>query len=350
MNRIMKSFVPALIVLVLGTSTLVAGNKNRVATAGAQELLIPVTARGIALGGASIAMSSGLDALFYNPAGVAHSAYNVDAGFSSMSYFADINVNYGAVVAKAGSIGTFALSLKSLSFGDIPVTTEDFPDGTGELYSPSFVNVGLTYSNQISDRVSAGVTATIISEKIMSTSASGVAFDFGVQYRGLGVSGLSLGVAIKNVGTQLKFAGANLVRPGTINDATRNTSPNWYAVNTAGVELPTSIEIGLGYQQSFDENNGISLMTNFQSNNFSDDEFKLGAEYTLQKMFYVRGGYSLSPNATEDLAGEKSYMFGYTLGGGLQFDLSGVNARVDYAFQSMKYFDGNNVFTVSFGF
>ncbi len=58
-----------------------------------------------------------------------------------------------------------------------------FPDGTGSTYSPSFLMVGLTYSKVITDRISVGTNAKLISEKIQNTSANGFAIDVGVQYK-----------------------------------------------------------------------------------------------------------------------------------------------------------------------
>jgi hypothetical protein len=349
MKVIMKRSAFVIAIVVLCALTVSAGNKNRIATAGAQELLIPVGARGIAMGGSTLASITGADAIFFNPAGVARSSSNVDAFFSSMNSIGDINVSYAAVAMKAGSLGSLALSMKSLGFGEIPVTTEFFPDGTGETYSPSFVNIGLTYSSLLSDRVSVGATATIVSEKIMSTSATGIAFNVGIQYAGLGLPGLNLGVAIKNVGTQMKYDGSNLQHPGTINDAQRNSNPNWYAINVTSFDLPTSIEIGLAYTQKIGERNALTVAGDFQNNNFSDDEYKLGAEFMFEKTLFIRGGYMLAPEADKDPAGETSYIYGLSYGVGLVLNLGDIEARVDYGYRSVKYFSGNNVFTVSLG-
>jgi hypothetical protein len=350
MKVIMKRSAFVLAILLLCALTVSAGNKNRIATAGAQELLIPVGARAMSMGGSTLANITGIDAIFYNPAGVARSEAGVDASFSTMNHIGDINVSYAAVAVKAGSLGTLALSLKSLGFGDIPVTTEFFPDGTGEVYSPSYVNIGLTYSNMLNDRVSVGATATIVSEKIMSTSATGLAFNVGIQYSGLGLPGLNLGVAIKNVGGQMKFEGSNLLHQGTINDAMRNANPNWYTVNTTSFDLPTSIDIGLAYVHKMGEKNSLTFAGTFTNNNFADDEYKFGAEFMFEKMLFVRAGYSMAPQAENDPTGETSYIYGLSFGGGVAFDLGGTEARVDYAYRALKYFSGNNVFTVSLGF
>jgi hypothetical protein len=202
----------------------------------------------------------------------------------------------------------------------------------------------------LNDRVSVGATATVVSEKIMSTSASGMAFNIGIQYAGLGLPGLNLGVAIKNVGTQMKFEGSNLLHQGTINDAKRNANPNWYTVNTTAFDLPTSIEIGLAYIHKMGEKNSLTLAGNFQNNNFADDEYKVGAEFVFENVLFARAGYSFAPQADKDPAGETSYIFGLSFGAGIALDLGGTEARVDYAYRNVKYFDGNNVLTLSLGF
>ena len=66
-----------------------------------------------------------------------------EAMFSYMSYLADINISYFAVSSVLGDLGSVALSFKTFDFGDIPVTTNDFPDGTGKTYSPQFLTIGL---------------------------------------------------------------------------------------------------------------------------------------------------------------------------------------------------------------
>ena len=76
------------------------------------------------------------------------------------------------------------------------------------LYSPSFISAGLTYSKIITDRVSIGVNAKVINESILDVSATGFALDFGVQYRF--PSNLSIGAAVKNVGTNMVYSGGDL--------------------------------------------------------------------------------------------------------------------------------------------
>lgn len=349
MRRVSYVTCIALLALLVGGYSAIAGNKSRVGTAGAQELLIPVGARGIALSGSAVAATSGVDAIFWNPAGLARPSKGVEASFSTMQYIGDIGVSYAGVGIKAGSIGSFGITLKNLSFGDIPITTEDFPDDTGETFSPTFSTVGLSYANQLSDRISVGATFNIITEKIMSTSANGFAVSAGIQYTGLALPGLNLGVVVKNVGSSLTFDGSDLYRHATLTD-NPDRPIDYYAIKAAPAEIPTYLEVGLSYQSNFDESNSLTFAGNFQSQNYSDDMFLLGGEYAFQNLVFVRGGYTLGVNQTNDLAGVSPNIFTYTFGVGVKLDVGDSEIKLDYAYKAMKNFDAANVITVAVGF
>ncbi len=344
----MKRLIGFLIVVVLGLVTLhegIAGPGNRAGTGGAAQLLVPVGARDLAMGGSTISTTRGIESLFWNPAGVARSDNSANLIFSHMSYIADIGVEYGAVSGKFGDLGTFALSVKSLSVGDIPVTTTENPDGTGQNYSPQFFTAGLTYSRMLSDRISVGLTTNIISERISDVSASGVAFNVGVIYDNLAdFQGLSLGVVVKNIGPQMKYDGPALYQVGDV--AGQNRPPQYLKIDTAPFELPASIEIGLGYRSTVSENADLLFSGAFQSNNFSQDEYRLGAEAAINKMFFIRGGASFAPDTPDD----EEYIYGFTVGGGIQYDLGDANIAVDYAFRDTEFFSGNHIIAVRLGF
>jgi hypothetical protein len=325
-----------------------AGNTNRTGTAGAQELLIPVGARGIALGGSNIAFASGADAIYWNPAGVSRTSFGTEAYFSHMTYFANIGVDYGAVDVSFSGIGTFAASFKSIAFGNIAVTTEDNPDGTGATYSPTFIIAGLTYSRQLTDRISVGANFNFISETIVSTSATGFALDAGVQYSGLLVPELKLGVVIKNLGPNMTFGGPNLLRQGTTVGDIRGTQ--WYSVDAASFELPSQMEVGLAYDKQLGSMNKITVFGTFQNNNYSSDLYNIGAEYAFNNMIFVRGGYNYAPQAPKDQTGQLSQIYDYTLGAGINYNLGTFNFTFDYAYQHAVMLSSNNVFTVKLGF
>lgn len=344
--------VALLILTIVVPAATYAGGENRVGTNAASELLIPVGARDIAMGGSSIATASGLDAIFWNPAGLARSPHSANAMFSHMNYIADIGIEYVAVSTAFEGFGTIGFSLKSVGIGDIAVTNEDNPDGTGQIINPTIVNLGLTYSKLLTDRISVGATVTAISERFDRVNASGFAFSAGVQYSGLGnVNGLSVGVAVKNIGPQIKFEGDGLLRQGVVNDVLRPGS--FYKVEAASFELPSTIEIGLGYNYTLEEDNFLVLNGVFQSNNFSADEYKVGLEYNYANTFFIRGGYNFSEitkNNSLQVSDKTSQIFGFTAGAGLHYSLGSLDVSFDYAYRAVKFLDNNHVFTVGLGF
>jgi hypothetical protein len=344
MKRAIAILFSVLLVFVAAT-TAFAGAGNRTGTNGASELLIPVGARDIALGGATISTTRGVEALFWNPAGVAKMTGSASLYMSHMNYIADIGVEYGAVSANFNEFGVLSLSLKSLSVGDIPVTTTSDPDGTGQVFSPQFFTIGLSYSRQLSDRISVGLTTHILAERLGDVSANGVAFDVGVIYDNLAsFEGLSLGVVVKNIGPQMTFSGPGLLTQASVTD--QNRPPQLYAIEAAPFELPSTIEFGLGYKKAFDEVNAVLLTTSFQSNNFSGDEYRLGLEYGFQNMLFLRGGYTASQ---KDQTGGP-YLYGPSFGLGVQYALGSVDVSFDYAFRAVKVFDANHVISLKLGF
>ena len=321
-----------------------AGRGDKSGTSAAPELLIPVGARDLALGGASLALTQGIEAIYWNPAGLPRSSYGTEALFSHMNYIADIGIDYFAVSTSFEGFGTIGLSLKSIGFGEFEITTEDVPDGTGEKFSPTYVTLGLTYSRLLTDRISVGITTHLISERIDRVSATGVAFTAGLQYHGFAsVEGLSIGVAVKNIGPAMKFDGPGLLRDAV---ATGNLRPaSFYKVEAASDELPSSIELGLGYIYKLDDENNLSVTSLFQNNNLSADEYKFGLEYAFNNLLFLRGGYVLSQESRPD-----SHIFGATVGGGVHYATSSLDITFDYAYRSVKFLDANHVFSMKLGF
>mgnify|MGYP003332651294 FL=1 len=353
MNKILNiSLVFILAFLCTLDNNALAGRKDKAGTSAAPQLLIPVGARDLALGGSSLATSYGVESIFWNPAGLSRTDFSSQAMFSHMNYIADIGVEYFAVGSSFGELGTLALSLKSLSIGDIDVTTEDSPDGTGATINPTFVIAGVTFARNLADNISVGITGNLISEQMGRVSSTGIAFNAGIQYHGFAnVPGLSLGIAVKNIGPQMQYGGPGLLRTGQIDNVLRG--PSLYRIDAASYELPSTIEMGLGYTSKFSDQNSITFSSVFQNNNFSADEYKFGAEYNFENTLWLRGGYDLS-ESNEDksiLAGDQtSYIYGPTFGFGVKQDLGGLNVSFDYAYRSTTFFDSNNIFSLRLGF
>ena len=278
-----------------------AGDVARKGTTGADQLLIPVGARSIATGGAFLANTTGVESIYYNPAGL-DLAGSPEAEFSYMSYLADINISYLAVGAKVGSLGSLGFSFKTVDMGNIPVTTNDAPDGTGANYSPSIFTAAVTYSKVITDRVSVGFNAKLIHEGIMNATANGFGLDFGVQYRF--PYHLALGVSVKNIGSNMSYTGQDLeVRTNVPNSNPSSALGAYYAV-TEEFNLPSYYELSIAYDHKINEQNNVSFGAAFRSNNAGEDQALLGVEYGFMKTLYLRGGYNmLTENSTQSIYG-----------------------------------------------
>ncbi|MBI4810774.1 MAG: PorV/PorQ family protein [Ignavibacteriales bacterium] len=340
MVSIIRKFVFIFVMVVVFISNTIAGRADKAGTAAASELLIPVGARLIGLSGASLANVYGMEAIYLNPAGLSALASQHGVMFSHMMYIADIDIEYFAAATKLTSIGCVGFSLKSLNVGDIQITTEDQPDGTGEITSPTFLVIGGTFSRQISDHISVGFSANYIYEKMASVSASGIAFNLGVQYNGIGgIDGLSVGATVKNIGSSIKFDGPGMLREARISDVLNPTST--VKIEAAASDLPSTIEIGLGYIASVHEMGNILIASTFQNNNYSADEYKFGAEYIYKNIFSLRSGITISPSS-----GAGEYIFGQSLGVGVNYMTTYAKISFDYSYRVVRYFDGNHVFGI----
>ena len=333
-----------LIIALFASSSIFASGGSRNGTAGAAQLLIPVGARGVAMSGSSLVGSSGIEALYWNPANLARGESNTNVLFSHMNYIADMSVEYGAVSTNIEGFGAIAFSLKSLNVGSIPITTVQYPDGTGATFSPSFMTVGFTYARLLSDRIAVGVTANLITEKMDLVSATGFGFNVGISYKNLGnVEGLNFAVVLKNLGPSMKYEGSGLNVLALGQDLSRPTQ--YYKIDAASFELPSTLELGLGYSYNINAKNSLMFNGVFQNSNFYGDEYKVGMEYGFNNTFFVRGGYDFIPELSKE-----ANIYGLTAGFGLNYNLSGVDLKLDYAYRSVKFFDANHVFTVTFGF
>jgi opacity protein-like surface antigen len=335
----LKKIILSLIGLALILTSLEAGTSKRKGTAGAEELRIPVGSRGVALGGGVVAEVNGVDALFWNPAGASFTNKSAEAMFSHVTWIADIKVNYLSAIANFGGVGVFGVSLKSLDFGEIPVTTVDEPDGTGERFSPTFLTAAVSYSRRMTDRIYVGANLKLISERILRESATGFAVDIGLQYRL--ESGLKFGAVMKNVGGNMKFDGPDLEWGVVIPGSEPGSPVRSLRVPLQEFELPAAFELGFAYSFKIGES-ALTLAGSFQNNNFTLDEYKGGLEYSFKNMLFLRVGYSYV-NETDYVFNSPSFGVGFNipLGGSLE-------ASVEYTYRKVKFFDNNQFLTLRF--
>ncbi|MDA0986463.1 MAG: PorV/PorQ family protein [Bacteroidetes bacterium] len=347
----MKFILIFILSILLIDAQLFAGNPAKRGQAGATQLLLPVGGRGSSLSGSGISIVKGIDAIHWNPAGLAGgvSGTNAEAFFSNTDYLGDLGVSYFGVGFNSGDIGTIGLTLKSISFGEIPVTTTDFPDGTGSTYSPNYYTLGITYSKSLTDRISVGVTGKYISEKIVRTSANGFAIDAGVNYNVTQegtFKGLSFGVVLKNIGPEMTYNGSDLEETITPPNATeKDAQPMPVRYISQSFELPATFELGVAYNSNIISDMDLTICAAFQNSNFGNDIFRYGVEIDYANFVSGRFGYSMQDGKSQKTlsTGDKidDYIYGFTMGMGINYELGGGTAvGIDYSYSSTKIFSG----------
>lgn len=326
-----KCIILALVLLAVSISPVFAGNGLRMGTAGAPELLIPVGSRGTAMGGSVVANVSGVESIHWNPAGLA-SLEGTEVMFTHQPYLANIDVNFGGVGINIEGFGVLGISAKVVSIGEMEETTQEQPEGTGRIFSPSLATIGVTYAKVLTANVQFGATAKFISESIFEVNATGVAFDVGFIYDPRW-RGFSLGLAIHNYGPPMQFSGQGF-----------QTSQDGHSSvgESKEFELPSSFNLGMSYNFM---DNGMSQATatgNFRSNNFSEDFYMGGLEYVYDGKYSLRGGYNY--------ADQDEWLYGASFGAGVKFAFGETDLTFEYCWTETEVFEANQYWTMKASF
>ncbi len=326
-----KIVILLLVLLVLGLSTAYAGNEARVGTAGALELNIPYGSRGSAMGGAVLSTVTGVESMYWNPAGLG-SLEGTEVMFTHIPYFADIDVNYVGLASVVEGFGTIGFGAKVVQIGDMKETTEEFPDGTGKIFSPTLSVFNVSYAKVLNANVQFGINAKFIHENVLNVQATGAAFDFGFVYNPRW-NGLALGIVIKNYGTEMQYTGIGF-------DREVNNRP--LSANSAKFELPSSFNFGVSYDIMNEDLNYASFSGTFQSNNFSQDVWNGGIEYVYDGKYSLRGGYNYSDRS--------QYIYGASFGAGVKIPVGDMDLSLEYTWTQTDVFDNNQYFTFKANF
>ena len=114
-----------------------AGNEDRVGSAGASHMLVNPWARSSATGDAGIANVNGLEATFTNIAGLAFTEKTqIKFNYSNWMGNAGISLNSAGIAQRITESDVIAVSVQSMNYGDIQITTVANPEGNIGFFSP----------------------------------------------------------------------------------------------------------------------------------------------------------------------------------------------------------------------
>ena len=317
---------------------------TKTGTTAAKFLSIGVGARANAMGGAFTSIANDASALYWNPAGAAF-LDQFEAMFTYTTLYKDlgINLNYIALVLPSGELGNFGLSVTVLDYGDMDVTTESFPEGTGEKFSASSYAFGLTYARVITESFSAGISVKYVLENIFNSSAGGVAFDIGTIFA-TPFYGIKFSSIISNYGTKMQMSGEDLlIRYDPDPNRAGNNQTNDAYYKTEKYELPLKLQIGLSKEFQFLDEQKFIVAVDAAHPNDNSEYLNVGGELSfLNNLISIRGGYKgLLLDDTQE---------GLTLGAGLNYVLGVFAIGVDYSYQDYEFLNYIHSFGVSLKF
>ncbi len=283
---------------VLGTIPMVyAGNEDRVGSAGASHLLINPWARSSALGDAGYAQINGLEATYTNIAGLAFTdKTQIKFNYSNWMGSAGISFNSAGIAQRVSEADVIAISVQSMNFGDIPITTVENPEGNIGFFSPRTNIFNIGYARSFSSSIYGGINFKVISENISNLKANGIAIDAGIRYVTGEQDQIKFGITLKNVGPVMRYRGDGLAQQVTY------VSTGFIASleeRSATFEMPSLLCIGGSYDFIFNESNKLNLALGFTANSFSNDQYRIALDYGLtnEKMaFNLRAGYVYEKN------------------------------------------------------
>jgi hypothetical protein len=334
-------------IIIIAISSLGLGQNSRMGSASSTQLLVVPSAKHLSGGGAA-ATATGMDATFWNPAGLAMSENSIDAIFSNRQYFADIDNSFFGVATDIGEY-KMGVTVRSFNMGDINETTVFYPDGTGQVFTPNFSILGGTIAKKLSDNTSVGMNVNYIREGFGRVTASGTAFDLGVQYKGLlGRENLDVGFTLKNFGSPVKYDGPGLGVFAEPSDADRPSE--YYKLDAAAFDLPFTFDMAVSYKVA-----GADVGATYTSNYYSTDELKLTVGYQLEGLGSVGVGLQSSGAAQEidDADGDWYTNPADGVSFGASVDMSrfvGMNMSVDYSMLPMGDFGTNSVLALRVAF
>jgi len=340
----MRFFYTFLIVLI-AVSFSTGQETNKSGTAAAQFLKIGVGARATSMGEAIVGLVDDATATYWNPSGlVGVKKITLVANFTD--WFLDVNHQNFALVFPIDQSQNIAISATILNMGEMEVTNERNPKGTGYFFNASDISIGLTYAVQIVDFFSFGVTAKYITQNIYNESASAFAIDLGTTLT-TGFKGIKIGMSFLNFGSEMQLEGPDLQKSY---DQNPNNATNVGVVSNLATEswgLPLIIKVGIGWD--IISNTDALMWSEMHKLKFGIDAnhpmdapeyLSIGTEYGWHNIVFLRGGYSFNNGEERD----------YSFGGGLRWAISNSFIfNFDYAYVNYQRMGAIHNITVSVG-
>lgn len=265
-------------------------------------LRLPVSAHVAALGGENITLTDD-DAtlIFHNPSlinGVSDRTINLNY----MTYMEGAKTASAAYVMAAGDRATWGVTGQYMDYGTMRQTTAVNEDlGT---FSARDIVLGGSFAYALTNALSGGITAKVISSHIAGYSSLAVGFDLGLNYLNEG-GDLSISAVARNLGGQVK------------------------AYDDTFDRIPFDLQLGISKRLG---NAPLRFSATLSRLNDWDEAFgrhlAIGVDVLLSDQIYIAAGYnfrSASQMKINDGDGSSAHGAGLSLGAGLQLERFKLN-------------------------
>jgi hypothetical protein len=254
------------LLLVVGCLAVPVTSGADAGSTGLAFLKLGVGARAIAMGDAYVALGGDASSVYWNPAG-AVGVENIDVVLMHSEWFEGIRYEFLGGVQSDGR-QAFGLGLLGLYTDEIEEREEDplaDPIGTFRVFDFSITG---TYALRLTEQFDVGGSIKYLNETIDENSAGGFAVDLGGIYRVPALPGLSAGLAIQNLGPQMKF-------------------------EVDGFDLPALARLGAALEVPVESLNGDLVLVGDALVPISDGDVKIhgGIEFEYARTFALRFGY-----------------------------------------------------------
>lgn len=336
------------LVLALFLTVVAAANAQPVeepqkrAQTGFKFITVMSDARSTAMADAMTSLEAKSTAMLYNPSSMARLGDQgkiADVFVGQTNWIADINYMQGAAAFSPaqGSYGVFGVFFQYVDYGDMYRTVRANNEA-GYLdmgtFSPYGAAIGVGYGIALSEKFSIGGNVKYLVQNLgtnhfVETSGNGeyekkgfsaetFGVDFGVLYK-TGFKSVKLGIAVKNFSPEVKYIEESF-------------------------ELPLTFELGMSvnafdFVESIDPTmHSMTVAVNALHPRDFDEYVNFGLEYTFMNVLSLRGGYATMQDER-----------GLSAGGGLKYELAGVDFGVDYSYAPFGVFSDVHRISTHFG-
>ena len=313
---------------------------TKVATSAGGFLKLETSARAIGMGGAFVASGKGVSGIPYNPSSIGYIEKS-EAYFSQVSYLAGITHGVLTYGTRIGPSNFAAFHLFYLDSGPMEVTTELFPDGTGENFKVMSMAARATFARNLTDRLKVGGSINYVRDKIAETQMQTISYDIGSNFQ-TGIYGTVLGMSITNFGPEVKYTGEDL----SVQVADTIDVDGSLQRITDKFPLPLTFRLGIenrimGPESSFLKSDNHALIVSVDGIKPNDYVVygSMGLEYGWKDLAFVRFGTHLNHDTA-----------GLSLGAGANIRLGRMALTVDYAFVDYDILNHTNQIAIGLKF